>query len=332
MDMPRKQEPYWPLILLLAIVKFVLPLFLQSSLYELHRDEYLYFAQGQHPALGYLENPPLISWLGMISGWFGDSVAWIKFWPCLFGAATVILTCLTTAELGGGRFAQFLAAIGIMTGGLMRVHFLFQPNMLDIFCWTLTIYYLIRYLNTQRDAAIYGLAISLAIGWWSKYSILFMAISLIIGLLLTYHRRIFLRATTWKAAALALLIMLPNIWWQYAHNWPLLHHMKELRETQLDYVNPSDFIKEQFFLFFPTLIVWIPGLIWLLVHRTYRIVAVIYFSIIILLALGSGKGYYAFGAYPMLLAAGGAAWYQWTRNMRWIRIPVAASLSSSAPV
>ena len=83
----KKAEAYWPLILLLAIIKFVLPLFLQHPLYELQRDEYLYYEQGQHFAIGYLENPPLIAYLGMISSWFGGSVAWIKFWPCLFGAA-----------------------------------------------------------------------------------------------------------------------------------------------------------------------------------------------------------------------------------------------------
>ena len=31
----KRQEAYWPLILLLAIIKFVLPLFQQDALYEL---------------------------------------------------------------------------------------------------------------------------------------------------------------------------------------------------------------------------------------------------------------------------------------------------------
>ena len=105
----KKAEAYWPLILLLALIKFVLPLFLQSTEYELQRDEYLYYEQGQHLALGYLENPPLLSWLGTISSWFGGSEAWIKIWPCFFGAATLVVTCLLTAELGGNRFAQFIA-------------------------------------------------------------------------------------------------------------------------------------------------------------------------------------------------------------------------------
>jgi hypothetical protein len=324
--MIKKAEPYWPLILLLALIKFVLPIFLQSPVYELQRDEYLYYQQGQHFALGYLENPPILSYLGMISSWFGGSVAWIKFWPCLFGAGTVVLTCLLTAELGGGRFAQFLAALGIIGGAYMRVHFLFQPNFLDIFCWTLAIYFLVRYINTKNPFFIYGLTFSIAIGWWSKYSIMFMAIAIVAGWLLTRHRTIFLARQTWFAILLAGLLILPNIWWQFQHNWPLIHHMKELRETQLGYLDPADFFKEQLLMLFPVILVWIAGLIWLLRNSQYRILSIIYITIILLLVLSSGKGYYALGGYPMLIAAGAVAWQNMTIKRTWTR-PVLAAIS-----
>ena len=150
----KKGETYWPLILFLAIIKFLLPIFLQSPAYELQRDEFLYYEQGQHLSLGYLENPPLLSYLGMISGWFGENIAWIKIWPSLFGAGTLIITCLITAELGGKLFAQFIAALGIITGAYMRIHFLFQPNILDIFFWTLAIYFLVLYNLCHCQRAI----------------------------------------------------------------------------------------------------------------------------------------------------------------------------------
>lgn len=148
--MLKKAEAYWPLILLLAITKFILPFFLQNPVFELQRDEFLYYQQGQHFALGYMENPPLIGYLAMISSWFGGSEAWVKLWPCLFGAATVVITCLITAELGGKLFAQFIAGLSIITGAFLRMNFLFQPNMLDIFFWTLSIYFIIRYINQKK--------------------------------------------------------------------------------------------------------------------------------------------------------------------------------------
>jgi len=104
--MIKREHPGWPLILCLAFLKFILPLFQQDPQFELQRDEFLYYQQGLHPDLGYLENPPLLSYLGAISSWFGGSESWIKFWPCLFGAATVVVTCLIAAELGGKLFAN----------------------------------------------------------------------------------------------------------------------------------------------------------------------------------------------------------------------------------
>ncbi len=315
----KKAEAYWPLILLLALIKFVLPLFQQDALYELQRDEYLYYQQGLHFDLGYLENPPLLSYLGMISSWFGGSEAWIKLWPCLFGAATVILTCLIAAELGGKLFAQFIAGIGIISGAYVRIHYLFQPNFLDIFFWTLAIYFLIRFMNSRQEKFIYGLAISLAVGWWGKYSVLFMMLAIIIGLLLTPHRSVFTKKITWFAAGLALLIMAPNLLWQYWHNWPLVHHMEELQETQLKYINKLDFIIDQFMMLLPVAPVWIAGLVWVMKKKEWRIIGFIYFSVILLLLFGSGKSYYTLGAYPVLLAAGGVVWENISERKKWMR-------------
>jgi 4-amino-4-deoxy-L-arabinose transferase-like glycosyltransferase len=321
----KKLLPYWPLIILLAIIKFILPFILPAAIYELHRDEYLYYEQGQHLALGYLENPPLISYMAMISSWFGGSEFVIKCWPALAGAATLILTCMLTAELGGNRFAQFLAGLGIMSGAYMRIHYLFQPNFLDIFFWTLAIYFLVRFINSGRSYLIYCMVFSLAFGWWSKYSILFMIIALLGGLLLTQHRKIFTKKHTWMAAGAGILLVVPNLVWQYLHNWPLIHHMNELRETQLGYISPFDFLKEQLLMLISFSPVWIIGLFWLLKNNKYRIVGYIYLLIILLLMFGSGKGYYALGAYPMLIAAGAVAWQNLSLKKIWIR-PTLATL------
>ena len=303
----KKAEAYWPLILLMALIKFVLPIFLQSPVYELQRDELLYYQQGQHPDLGYLENPPFLAWLGWISSWFGGSEAWIKLWPSLFGAATVVVTSLITAELGGNRFAQFLASLGIIVGAYLRIHFLFQPNMLEIFSWTTAVYFLLKYINTKNTGFIYGIALSLVFGWWCKYSVLFMVLAMILGILLTRHRVMLALKQTWMAIFLGLIIVIPNIWWQYQHNWPLVHHMKELQETQLQYLAPADFLKDQVLMLLPVAFVWITGLVWALRSSTYRILGYIYLIIIILLISGNGKPYYSLGVYPMLLAAGAVA-------------------------
>ena len=320
----KQAKPYWYLIIGLAIIKFLLPFILQSPVYELQRDEFLYYQQGQHFDLGYMENPPLLSYLGMVSSWFGDKEWLVRFWPALIGALTVVVTCLITARLGGKAFAQFFAGFGIITGAFLRIHILFQPNILDIFFWTCSLYFLVKFIQSNNSKDFLWLAIFLALGWWSKYSIVFLAASIFIGLLLSKHRNILLQRNTFKAVAIALVIILPNVWWQYAHKWPLLHHIQELRATQLVHVNPADFLKDQLLYLFPVLIIWIAGLIWFFKNAFFRIFGWIYLSIIILLLFGSGKSYYALGIYPLLLAAGGSVWEKLCSSKKWVLYLIAA--------
>lgn len=319
----RKNIP--SIILMLAALKFVLPFLLQHPVYELHRDEYLYYAQGQHLDFGFLENPPLIGLLGAISSLLGGTEFWIKFWPAIFGAATLLIAARIAKELGGGLFAQIIAALGILFSAYLRMHFLFQPNFLDVFFWTGAAYYIIRYTNTHQPRYLYLLALALALGWWSKYSVLFFVAAFFIALVLSPQRRWLLQKHFWLAAASGVLLILPNVFWQWAHNWPLAHHMAELRDTQLQYVDRGDFLKQQLLGLFPVLFVWLGGLVWLLRQPKYRIIAFIYFGIILLLMLGSGKSYYAYGAYPMLLAAGGVWLERMSLSKSWVR-PVSVVL------
>jgi len=318
----KQVQPYWSIIIVVAIVKFILPFLLQSPVYELHRDEYLYYAQGQHFALGYLENPPVLSWLGTISSWLGGSSFWIKFWPCLFGALTVVITCLLAAELGGKAFAQFIAGLSILGGAYMRMFFLFQPNAPEIFFWTLSIYFLVRFIKNKEIKFLFAFVISLSLSWWSKYSVAFLAAAIFIALLFSVHRLIFLRKQTYIALLLGLILILPNLAWQYYHNWPLVHHMQELQETQLRFLSPVDFLKDQLLYLIPVAFVWIRGLVWLFKRNEWRFLGWTYLFVIILLLLGRGKSYYSMGIYPSLLAAGAVAWENFSTGKPWVRYAV----------
>ena len=318
----QRSRPNWPVIFILVAIKLLLPVILQHEIYELQRDEYLYYQQGQHLSAGFLENPPLIAFLSALTEWMGGAEWMLKLWPLLFGALTVILTCLITAEFGGNRFAQFLAGFGILTGAYMRMHYLFQPNFLDIFSWTLVLHFLLRFINTKQNYFLYLLAIALAIGWYSKYSILFLAVAMAASVLLTSHRRIITNEHLYLSLLILLLLVSPNIYWQYTHNWPLLHHMEELQSTQLKFLSPFDFIKDQFLYLLPVVFIWIAGLFWVFKTKPYAVFGWTYLLVIILLLAGSGKSYYAMGIYPMLLAAGGVAIERFAVRHVWIRVAI----------
>ncbi|HEY1021514.1 MAG TPA: glycosyltransferase family 39 protein [Flavisolibacter sp.] len=312
------------LLVFLLLVKFSLPFLLTHPAYELHRDEFLYYEQGRHLDLGYLENPPLIGVLAAISSLFGGGFFWIKFWPALFGVLTLLLTLKLVREWGGSIYAQVLAALALILTAYLRIHFLFQPNFLEIFSWTLAFYFLLRYLNSSNSRYLFSLAIALTLGWYSKYSVLFFIAALFISLLLTHHRHLLATKSFWLAVLTGVVLVSPNVLWQYYHNWPLFHHMQELQETQLQHLDRLDFIKEQILFLLPVAFLWMGGLYWLFQQKKYRLMALCFVCILLLIMLGSGKGYYTLGAYPMLLAAG-AAWAETiSQKKQWLRMAFVA--------
>lgn len=317
----------WPFIFLLAILKFALPFFLQHPIYELHRDEFLYLEQGHHLAWGYMEVPPMLSWLSYLTHLFGGGFFWVKFWPSLFGALTLVITCAIVLEMGGKFFAVFIAGMCIMFTAYLRLHFLFQANFLEVFWWTLSAYFITRYINSKQIKYLYWIGFTFGCAWLSKNSVSFFIIGFAVALLLTQYRSLLLNKHLYGAGLLALIITLPNLLWQYNHNWPLLHHMEELRETQLKFLSPVDFLMGQMWMYFSAFFIWVMGLIWLFTAKgkRYLLLACIYITVIVLLIISSGKNYYSMGLYPMLFAAGAVAIEQWTSvRIKWLRWVTAA--------
>ncbi|MEP6750025.1 MAG: glycosyltransferase family 39 protein [Bacteroidota bacterium] len=321
------------LIFVLALIKFILPFLLQSSYYEPHRDEFLYLAEGHHMAWGFMEVPPLLSVFAWLVHICGDGFFWIKFWPSLFGALTFIIVAKTICSLGGKHFAIFLGFLAFITGAYLRVHFLFQPNFLEIFFWTLIAWSIISFVQTQQTKWLYIFGLSVGMGMMSKYSVSFFVLSILIGLLLTKHRTIFTNKHFYFSCLLAFTIFLPNLLWQYQHHFPVVFHMKKLQQTQLQYVSPASFLTDQLIMNLPCVFIWVTGLLWVGFSpkgTQYRFVGWAYVSVIALLLTGHGKNYYALGAYPILFAFGAFQLEQLTavrfKVLRYVFVLIAALL------
>ncbi|CAA7193987.1 hypothetical protein CHRY9293_00366 [Chryseobacterium potabilaquae] len=125
------------------VIKFILQYSLISPEYELHRDEYLHIDQGNHLAWGFLSVPPVNSWIAWIIKMLGGSVFWVKFFPALFGALTIVVSWKMVEELKGNLYAQILTATGILFSVLLRLNMLFQPTSLEVLLWT-TLYYFMK--------------------------------------------------------------------------------------------------------------------------------------------------------------------------------------------
>lgn len=305
------------LIFLLAIIKFIVPYLLQNSIYEPHRDEFLYLAQGQHLDFGFMEIPPLLSIFAWLTNVLGNGIFWIKFWPDLFGTLTFIFTAKIIQKLGGGAFAIFLAFLPFIFGVYLRVFFLFQPNAPEFFFWTLIAYGILRYIQTQKNKYLYYLGVSVGLGMLSKYSIAIFVVAMLLGILFSSQRKIFTNKHLYCAGGMALLIFLPTLLWEYNNHFPVVVHMKELNRTQLQYISPVGFLSDQLLMNLPCVFIWLAGIYYTgfsLRGKKYRAFSWAYVFVIILLLVFHGKNYYALGVYPVLFAFGSFHLERFTAN------------------
>ena len=292
------------LLYLLAGIKLILPFLLQGPEWGPHRDEFLYLAEARHMAWGYMEAPPLLSIFAWLTNGLGGAMWAIKIWPSLAGALTYVLVGRLVIHLGGRWFALVLAWMPFVAGAWLRMHFLFQPNFLDIFFWTATAYGLIRFQQTGKPGHLYVAGISFGLGMLSKYTMAFYATGLLAGLLLAGDRKVFRNRHFYHSIGLGILLFLPNLLWEVRHGFPIVYHMKTLQDSQLQYLSPWSFLADQFLYNVATLFVWVTGLVWTARTKQYRFIAWAFFVTIALLMLGHGKSYYSQGAYPVLFAFG----------------------------
>jgi dolichyl-phosphate-mannose--protein O-mannosyl transferase len=160
-------------LFLFLFVKIALQYLFVNPVYELQRDEYLHLDQAHHLAWGFHSVPPVTSWLSWIILQLGNGYFWIKFFPAFFGALTILVVWKTIESFKGSLFACALAATALLLSPYLRLNLLFQPNSLDVLCWTLIYYTAIRYVQTRQYKWLYFLAISFAIGFLNKYNIFF---------------------------------------------------------------------------------------------------------------------------------------------------------------
>ncbi|MEM9931681.1 MAG: glycosyltransferase family 39 protein, partial [Bacteroidota bacterium] len=291
----------------------------------LHRDEYLYLAEGHHPLWGYMEGPPIIGWVAGISQLVFGATVWAAKLPVLLvGLLSLWLVFQFVRELGGNKYAQLIAGAGwLLSPAFLGSNNLFQPVSFNQFCWLLTGLAWVRVINYQRPKDWYLLGGVVGLGLLTKYSIVFYLLGLAGGVLLTKERRFLANKYCWQAVGIALLMWSPNLWWQYSYGFPVASHMQELASTQLVNMSTADFLIPQFLVHFAGLFIWLPGLYWLFHSeklRPYRSLAWAYVFLILLLLGFSGKAYYSFGAYASLFVAGGCFWADVLKNRSWLII------------
>jgi 4-amino-4-deoxy-L-arabinose transferase-like glycosyltransferase len=107
------------------------------------------------------------------------------------------------------------------------------------------------------------------LGLMNRDSTAFFLLAVGVGLLLSPERRELRKPGPWLAFALALLIFLPNLWWQFRHDFPTLEDLRNVARIGKNVVlGPAAFLGQQVLIIHPVLLpVWLTGLAYLVIAR-----------------------------------------------------------------
>src|SRR5215217_6015383 len=297
------------LLFLLALVKLLVHL-LTAGNYGYFRDELYYIAASEHLSLGYVDFPPFVALATAFArATLGDSLLALDLLPALAGAVVVVLAGLMARELGGGTFAQVLAALAVLVAPNFLVLGTFiSMDAFDQLIWVSAAYMLLLILkrNEPRLWLLFGLFAGL--GSLTKLTMLSFGFAVLIGLLLTPARRQLLSPWSWVGGGVAVAFLAPYVYWNATNGWPTPEFWGEYG-GKVDAASPVEFLLEQIVTIQPpALPLWLAGLGFYLFGREgrpYLALGWVYVVLFVLFAALNTRFYFLAPAYPMLFAAGG---------------------------
>jgi hypothetical protein len=284
-----------------------------GSGYGYFRDELYFIVCGLNPDWGYVDQPPLVPLLaGLMHLLFPSSLVMLRLIPALGHAATVALTAETARLLGGEKWAQILAGLSVLGSGVyLAFGTIFTTDAFQPLSWLFCGYALIRLIREGEERWWLAIGAVAGVSFLSKYMIAFWLAALGLGLLATPARRSLARPYLYLGAALCLIIVLPNVLWQWNHDWPFMEIGRHAAEGKNLELSPWDFalaVGRQ--LDWAATPVWLAGLVAFAVWRRFadlRLFAIAFAALMAAMVAMHAKPYYPAGAFPLLFAGGAVA-------------------------
>jgi hypothetical protein len=308
--------------------------FLWNGRYGYFRDELYYAACGQHLAWGYVDHAPLIAVIARFSRWlFGDSLRALRFFPALSSGAKILLTAWIVRELGGGRYAQILAATAMLLCPIyLTMDNFLSMNAFEPVFWMALVAISLRIIRTghARLWLLFGLVAG--IGILNKHSTLMFGLAFVLALAVTRQRAVLRTPWIWLGACMAFLIFLPNLLWEMSNHFPTVEILRNVDRIKNAHVTWAQFIIQQAFLVHPVAApICILGL-WFFLRSSrgeaFRFLGWTYCFLLAEFLILRGRIYYLAPIYPMLFAAGAVAIEGWIESYgkSWVKAAVLAPL------
>ena len=304
------------LILILMALGAVIFHIALNGQYGFHRDELDFIMNARQLDWGYVSYPPITPLFARIGlELFGESLRGLRVLPAIAQGIIMVLAGLMARDMGGKRNSQILTAFAVfiapisLFGGTVIMYFAF-----DYLWWVLVAFFMVRLLATDDPRYWLGIGVGIGLGMMTKYTMGFFVAGLVVAVLVTPARKYLKSKWLYLGAALALLIFLPNLIWQYQHDFIAFDYLASIHARDVDWGRADEFLPEQLYLTTNplSLPLWAVGLSLCLFSasmKRFRTLGWMFLVTFALFLINQGRGYYTGPAYVMLLAAG-CVWFE----------------------
>jgi dolichyl-phosphate-mannose-protein mannosyltransferase len=208
----------------------------------LYPDEAQYWFWAQHPAFGYFSKPPLAAWLiALTTAACGDSEFAVRLAAPLLHAGAAGFVYGIAARLYDRRVAFWSAVAYVSLPGVALSAFIISTDAALLPCWAAALYAFVR---AREEGGRWWIAAGVAagVGLLAKYAMAYWFLSAF-GLVLVVPAERRHLAPLLGAAAIALAILSPNLWWNWNYGFVSFLHLRANAHLSGSLFHPLDLLE-----------------------------------------------------------------------------------------
>lgn len=229
----------WALILGFSLLRLV-----YAGTFLLAPDEANYWQWGRYLDWGYHDQAPMIGWVIRLSTTlFGETEIAVRL-PSVMAMAVASAYMVAIALRWFSAETAFFTAVLTQSvfefnlGGLMAT-----PDGLQAAAWAGAVYHVARAYETGRLSQWLGAGALFGFGMLSKFTmVIFLPGAFLYGLLSRDHRQQLAGLRPYAGVLLGLLVFLPVVLWNHAHNWNSVRHVAHIGGADEPFVIHLNFL------------------------------------------------------------------------------------------
>lgn len=222
------------------------------SVLDVHPDMADHWIWSRFLHFGYFEHPPMVALtMRILTMWGGNTVMLLKIGSVLFSVIILYMAFRLALVFFDRKtamiFVLVLESTPYYSAGSVFWH-IDQPYMVF---WLVCMIAVAKFMQTENANWMLLFGVSAGLGAMSKYIMILLPIGMLPWCLINRNARVLLtRWQTYLGALIALLIISPNIYWNYQHEWVTFNFVLEKGLTGASFgVHFMHFFVSQFVLF-----------------------------------------------------------------------------------